>query len=95
MDSTIIWKITELNYKLQKYFRESFQLNLSIMRLLSSKRQGRKDFWKPSKPCHVGSHWITIAEYSQMNTHEPRFQSFFRYFTSFYVAQISHQQHKG
>ena len=22
----------------------------------SSKAQERKDFWKPSKPCHVGAH---------------------------------------
>ena len=25
-----------------------------MQRLLSSKTQGRKDFWKPSKPYHVG-----------------------------------------
>ena len=28
-------------------------------------------FWKPSKPCHVGIHWIALAEYSQMSAHGP------------------------
>ena len=51
-----------------------------MLRLLSSKAQGRKDFWKPSKPCHVGIHWIALAEYSQMSTHVPGFQSFFIFF---------------
>ena len=30
-----------------------------------------------------------------MSTHVPRFQSFFRFFASFCIGQISHQQHKG
>ena len=54
-------------------------LTLPIQRLLSSKALGRKYFWKPSKPCHVGIHWIALAEYSQMSTHVPGFQSFFRF----------------
>ena len=29
-------------------------LTLPMLRLFSSKAQGHKDFWKPSKPCHVG-----------------------------------------
>ena len=40
-----------------------------ILRPLLSKAQGCKDFWKPSKPCHVGIHWIALTEYSQMSTH--------------------------
>ena len=28
-----------------------------------------KDFWKPSRPSHVGIHWIALAVYSQMSTH--------------------------
>ena len=28
-------------------------------------KKKRRDFWKPSKPCHVGIHWIALAEYSQ------------------------------
>ena len=31
-----------------------------MLRLLSSKEQGCKDFWKSSKPFHVGIHWIFI-----------------------------------
>ena len=43
-----------------------------VTALLSYEAQGRKDCWKPSKPCHVGIHWITlwIAEYSQMSPNE-------------------------
>ena len=55
-------------------------LNLSMLRLLSSKAKGCKDFWKSSKPCHVGIHWKALAEYFQMSTHLPRFQLFFRIF---------------
>ena len=49
---------------------------LSVLRLLSSKAQGRKDFRKQSKPCRVGIHLIALAEYSQMSTHVPGFPSF-------------------
>ena len=67
-----------------------------MLRLRSSNlAQGCKDLWKPSKPCHVGTHWIALAEYSHMSTHLPGFQSFFRIFASFCIGQISHQQHKG
>ena len=45
------------------------------------------------KPCHVGIHWIALAKYSQMSTHIPGFRSFFRFFASFCIGQISHQQH--
>ena len=62
---------------------------------LSSKADGCKDFWKPSKPCHVGIHGIALAEHSQVNTHEPGFQSFFRLSASFCIDQISGQPHKG
>ena len=30
-----------------------------------------------------------------MSTHMPGFQSFFRFFASFHIGQISHLQHKG
>ena len=30
-----------------------------------------------------------------MSTHLPGFQLFFRFFASFCIGQISHQQHKG
>ena len=66
-----------------------------MLRLLSSKAQGHKDFWKQSKPCHIGIHWRALAEYSQMSIHVPGFQYFFCCFASFCIAQISQQQHKG
>ena len=52
-------------------------LNLPMLRLLSSKALERKDFWNISKPCHVGIHWISLAENSQMSTHMSGFQLFF------------------
>ena len=55
-------------------------LTLPMLRLLLFKDQGWKGFWKPSEPCHVGIHWIALAEPSQMSTHMPGFQSFFRFF---------------
>ena len=61
-----------------------------MLRLLSSKAQGCKNFRKTSKPCHVGIHWIALAEYSQMSTYVPGFQSFFRFFASFCIGQINH-----
>ena len=70
-------------------------LTLPMLRLLSSKAQGRKDFRKLSKRCHVGTHLIALTEYSQMSTHVPGFQSFLRFFVSFCIGKISHQQHKG
>ena len=66
-----------------------------MVRLLSSKAQGLKDFRKTSKPGHVGTHWIALAEYYHMSTHVPGFQSFFRLFASFYIGQISQQRHEG
>ena len=66
-----------------------------MLSLLLSRTLERKDFRKPSKPCHVGVHWIALIEYFQMSTHLPGFQSFFRVFASFCIGQISHQQHKG
>ena len=70
-------------------------LTIPMQRRLLSNAQGFKDFWKTSKPCHVGIHWIALTEYSHMNTHLPGFQSFFSIFASFCIGQISHHQHKG
>ena len=67
-------------------------LTLQMLGLLLSKAQGCKQrFLKPSKPCHVGIHWIALAEFSQMSTHIPRFQSFLKIFASFCIGQSSHQ----
>ena len=60
-----------------------------MLRLLLSKAQGRKVFWKPFKPCHVGIHWIALAEYFQMSTHMPGFQSFFQVFAPFCIGQLA------
>ena len=39
-------------------------ITLTMLRLLSSKAQGCKDYRRPSKPCHIGIHWIALAEHS-------------------------------
>ena len=69
-------------------------LTIPMLKLLSSKAQGCEDFWKPSKPCHVGIHKIALFEHSQMSTHVPRCQSFFRFF-SLCIGKISRQYHQG
>ena len=51
--------------------------------------QGCKDFWKPSKQCHVGIHWKALTEYFQMSIHLPGFQSFSKIFASFLLARLS------
>ena len=63
--------------------------------LVCSIIQGHKDFWKTSKPCHVGIHWIALPEYSHMSTHSLGFQTFLRFFASFCIGKISHRQHEG
>ena len=69
-------------------------LTLPMLRLLSSNASTRtKDFWKTSKPCHIGIHWIAPNEFYQISIHGPGFQSFFRIFVSFCFGKISHQQH--
>ena len=52
-------------------------LTLPMLRLLLSRAQGRRDFQKPSKPCHIGIHWNALPEYSQMSNHVPGFLLFF------------------
>ena len=73
-----LWHFWQLENSSQfmNYFYSIFLLNLQMLRLLSSKAQGCKDFWKPSKPCFVGIHWIALAEYSQMSTNMPGIKSF-------------------
>ena len=66
-----------------------------MLRLLLSKAHGCKAFCRPPKPCHAGIHWYALAEYSQMSTNVLGFQSFLRFFASFYNGQISHQQHES
>ena len=54
-----------------------------------SKALGCKDLWKPFKPCHVGIHWIALAEYFQMSTHMSGFQYFLGCFHHFVVAKLA------
>ena len=60
-----------------------------MLRLLSSNAQGRKDFWKPSKPCGVGIHWKALTENSQMITNMPWFKSFFGFFAPFCIVKLA------
>ena len=39
------------------------------------------------KPCHVGIHWTTLAEHSQVGTHVQGFQSIFR--NNFVTAKLA------
>ena len=64
-------------------------LTLPMLRLFLSKAQRCKYFWKPSKPCHFGTHWKALAEYSQMSTHLPGFQSFFSFLHHFVSTKIA------
>ena len=42
-----------------------------------------------SKPYHVGTHLKALADYSQMNTHLPGFQSFFNLFALFCIGKFA------
>ena len=62
--------------------RSSFPFPLRVFCLIQTlpMLKNLKRFLNSSKPCHVGSHWIALAEYSQMSTHMPGFQSFSVFF---------------
>ena len=64
-------------------------LTLPMLRLLSSKAQRRKYFWKPSEPCLVGTHWNALAECSHMSTHLPGFQSFSGFSHHFVLSKFA------
>ena len=65
----------------KKYYSiSSVTVNPYNAKAIIPQSQGRKDFWKPSKPCHVGIYLIALAEYTQMSTNVPGFQSFFSFF---------------
>ena len=86
----ILTKFFAVWYNIDFFLNDTI-LPLPMLRLLSSKAHGCNDFWKTPKPCHVGIHWIALAEYSQMSTHMPGF-----FESSFvFLHQISHQQHEG
>ena len=53
------------SYDRSLIFKEMY-ITLPMLRLISSKARGHNDFWKPSKPCHVGIHWKAHTEYCQL-----------------------------
>ena len=51
------------------------------------KHRNAKIFEKHLIPvCHVGIHWIALAEHPQMSTYVPAFWSFFSFFASFSIG---------
>ena len=44
-------------------------------------------FGKPSKPYHIATHWIALAEYSQMSTHMPGLLLFVHFSHHFVLAK--------
>ena len=72
-----------------KVASEQEGLTLSLLGLLLSKTQERKDFGKPSPPCHVGIYWIALAEKTEMSNHVPRLQSFLRILHHFVLAKLA------
>ena len=63
--------------------------NFNPSNATSIKAQERKDFLKPSKPCHIDIHCKVLAEYPQISTHVPGFHSFFRIFAFFVLAKVA------
>ena len=62
-------------------------LTLPILRVLSSKAQGRKDLRKSYKPYHVGTHYLkALAEYTKMSTH---MIWFFKFLHHLVLAKLS------
>ena len=57
----------------RKHKRKVNPSNAKAIYVQSTRTQ---DFIKPSKPCCVDIHWITLAEYCQMSSNVPGFHSF-------------------
>ena len=90
--SAILWLCHGLAssvFKENRLSGENHPLTLPMLRQLFSKAQGCKDCWKPSKPCHLGIHWIALTEYSLMSTHVPGFQSFSAFLHHFVLAKLT------
>ena len=81
--------IMSLRPKVANLIQSQLTLPMLAEAILSSKAQGCKHFWKPSKPCHVGIHWIVLAKYSQMSTHMSGFHSFFNFLHHFVSAKFA------
>ena len=68
-----------------------------MLRILSSNAQKAKNYenhFNPVMLVILGIHWKALAEYYQMSTHLPWFQTFLK-FLSFHVDQISNQQQEA
>ena len=50
------------------------KLNPSLAKATLVQCTRSQSFLKASKPCHVGTHWIALTEYSQMSTYLTGFQ---------------------
>ena len=70
-------------------------LTLPMLRLLSPKEKARKDFQKSSKPCHVGIHWIALADWELIDEWPCARVCHSSALASFCISQISQQQQKG
>ena len=64
-------------------------LTLPMLRLLSSITQDSKDFWKTSKPCHVGTHWKALADEYPYARVSVIFHVFLHHFVSAKLATSS------
>ena len=60
-----------------------------MLRLLSSKIHGRKNFRKSSKPCHVGIYWTSTLRWISMCRGFSHFPALLRYFTLSKLATSS------
>ena len=73
----LTWTYSDTYTIFEKYLIKSTSLfnpsNAETTIVQSTRRQRSL---KPSKPCHVGIHWIALLEYSQVNIHVPGFQGF-------------------
>ena len=65
------------------------RLTLLMPRLLSFEAQKFKNLWKLSQPSHVGIHRKALAEYYQMSTHVPGFQSFIAFCHHFMLTKLT------
>ena len=60
-----------------------------MLRLPSSKAQGRKDYGKLFKPCRVGIHWIALDDNSHMSIGVPGFQIFSAFLHHIVLAKLA------
>ena len=78
--------LQRLNLRYISYIHDNV---IPMLRLLAFKEQGRKDFWKSSKPCHFGIHRIAPSHEmgTQMSNEYPsgRVSVIFNFFLHHFV----------